>query len=147
MKRSFLVALTLLMLAFACGKKGDPRPPELGIPTTISNLSARSGPTGIALTWSRPTEYVDGTELKDLASFVIFRKEVSQTCPDCPVPYRQLTIVNVEDQQKFVKRKQYRYDDQEVRPKAIYRYRVSSQLFDGTLSAPSNEIEIVRSEK
>jgi len=147
MKRLFLVALALLMLAFACGKKGDPRPPELAIPTTITNLSARSAPAGIALTWSRPTEYVDGTELKDLASFVIFRKEISQTCPDCPVPYRQLTIVNVEDQQKFVKRRQYRFDDKEVRPKAIYRYRVSSQLFDGTLSAPSNEVEVARSEK
>jgi hypothetical protein len=147
MKRSFLVALTLLTLAFACGRKGDPRAPELVIPTTITNLSARSGPGSISLTWSRPTEYVDGTELKDLASFVIFRKEVSQSCPDCPVPYRQLTIVNVEDQQKFVKKKQYRFDDQEVRPKAIYRYRVSSQLFDGSLSAPSNEVEIVRSEK
>jgi hypothetical protein len=147
MKRSFLVALALLTLAFACGKKGDPRPPELAIPTTISNLSARSGPASIALTWNRPTEYVDGTELKDLASFVIFRKELSQSCPDCPVPYRQLTTVNVEDQQKFVKRKQYRFDDQDVRPKAIYRYRVSSQLFDGTLSAPSNEVEVVRSEK
>jgi hypothetical protein len=147
MKRSFLVALTLLTLAFACGKKGDPRAPELAIPQTITNLSARSGPTGIALTWNRPTEYVDGSELKDLASFVIFRKEVSQSCPDCPVPYRQLTTVNVEDQQKFVKQKQYRFDDREVRPKAIYRYRISSQLFDGSLSAPSNEVEIVRSEK
>jgi hypothetical protein len=147
MKRSFLVALTLLTLAFACGKKGDPRAPELAIPSTITNLSARSGPTGIALTWRRPTEYVDGSELKDLASFVIFRKEVSQSCPDCPVPYRQLTTVNVEDQEKFVKQKQYRFDDREVRPKAIYRYRISSQLFDGTLSAPSNEVEIVRSEK
>jgi hypothetical protein len=147
MKRSFLVVLTLLTLAFACGKKGDPRAPELAIPQTITNLSARSGPTGIALTWNRPTEYVDGSELKDLASFVIFRKEVSQSCPDCPVPYRQLTTVNVEDQQKFVKQKQYRFDDREVRPKAIYRYRISSQLFDGSLSAPSNEVEIVRSEK
>ncbi|HEY2917809.1 MAG TPA: hypothetical protein VGK77_02315 [Candidatus Binatia bacterium] len=147
MKRSFLVVLTLLTLAFACGKKGDPRAPELAIPQTITNLSARSGPTGIALTWNRPTEYVDGSELKDLASFVIFRKEVSQSCPDCPVPYRQLTTVNVEDQQRFVKQKQYRFDDREVRPKAIYRYRISSQLFDGSLSAPSNEVEIVRSEK
>jgi hypothetical protein len=147
MKRSFLVALIFVSLAFACGKKGDPRAPELAIPRTISNLSARSGPAGIALTWSRPTEYVDGTELKDLASFVIFRKEISQSCPDCPVPYRQLTIVNVEDQEKFVKQKQYRFEDQEVRPKAIYRYRISSQLFDGSLSAPSNEVEIVRSEK
>jgi hypothetical protein len=147
MKRSFLLTLTLLALAFACGKKGDPRAPELAIPRTITNLSARSGTAGITLTWSRPTEYVDGSELKDLASFVIFRKEVSQSCPDCPVPYRQLTIVNVEDQQRFAKQKQYRFDDQEVRPKAIYRYRISSQLFDGSLSAPSNEVEVVRSEK
>lgn len=147
MKRLFAVALILAALASACGKKSDPRAPELVIPKTITNLSARSGPSGIALTWSRPTEYVDGKELTDLASFVIFRKEVSQSCPDCPVPYRQLTTVNVEDREKFVKQKQYRFDDSEIRPKAIYRYRVSSQLFDGTLSAPSNEVEIARNEK
>ncbi len=134
MKGLFLGAMICLTLAFACGKKGDPRAPELAIPRTISNLSARSAPSGISLTWSRPTDYVDG-------------KEISQSCPDCPVPYRQLTTVNVEDQEKFVKQKQYRFDDQEVRPKAIYRYRISAQLFDGTLSAPSNEVEVARGEK
>ncbi|HEX2929244.1 MAG TPA: hypothetical protein VHV54_05995, partial [Candidatus Binatia bacterium] len=136
MKRLFAVVLIALALAPACGKKGDPHAPELVIPKTITNLSARSGAAGIALTWNRPTEYVDGKELKDLASFVIFRKEVSQSCPDCPVPYRELTTVNVEDRDKFIKQKQYRYEDTEVRPKAIYRYRISSQLFDGSLSAP-----------
>jgi hypothetical protein len=147
MKGLLLGAMICVTLAAACGKKGDPRAPELAIPRTISNLSARSGPSAISLTWTRPTEYVDGAELKDLASFVIFRKEISQSCPDCPVPYRQLTTVNVEDQERFVKQKQYRFDDQEVRPKAIYRYRISSQLFDGTLSAPSNEVEVARGEK
>ena len=49
------------------------------------------------------------------------------------MPYRQLTTVNVEDREKFVQHKQYRFDDQEVRAKTIYRYRVSSQLFDGSL--------------
>lgn len=146
MKRLFAVAVILAALGTACGKKGDPRAPELALPKTITNLSARSIPGGIALTWNRPTEYVDGKQLTDLASFVIFRKEISQSCPDCPVPYRQLTTVNVEDREKFAKQKQYRFDDAEVSPKAIYRYRVSSQLFDGTLSAPSNEVE-VRSEK
>lgn len=144
MKRFFLLAVAVVVVGSGCGKKGDPRAPELATPRTITNLAGRSAPGGIILTWSRPTEYVDGTALKDLASFVIFRKEVSQSCPDCPVPYRQLTTVNVEDRDKFVQQKQYRYDDQEVRPKAIYRYRVSSQLLDGSLSAPSNEIEIVR---
>jgi hypothetical protein len=147
MKRFLVLGLALGILGMACGKKGDRRAPELATPKTITNLAARSGPNGITLTWSRPTEYVDGTALKDLASFVIFRKEVSQSCPDCPVPYRPLTTVNVEDRDKFAQQKQYRYDDQEVRPKAIYRYRVSSQLLDGSLSAPSNEIEIARGDK
>jgi hypothetical protein len=147
MKRFFVLALILAVAGMGCGKKGAPRAPELVTPKTITNLAARSGPNSIILTWNRPTEYVDGSSLKDLASFVIFRKEVSQSCPDCPVPYRQLTTVYVEDRDKFAQQKQYRYDDQEVRPKAIYRYRVSSQLLDGSLSAPSNEIEIARSDK
>ena len=144
MKRFLVLALMVGIAGAGCGKKGDPRAPELATPKTITNLAARSGPNGIALTWNRPAEYVDGKELKDLASFVIFRKEVSQSCPDCPVPYRQLTTVNVEDRDKFAQKKQYRYDDQEVQPKSIYRYRVSSQLLDGSLSAPSNEVEIAR---
>ncbi|MGH7796372.1 MAG: hypothetical protein ACREQ2_16010 [Candidatus Binatia bacterium] len=144
MQRWVVFALMLAALGAACGKKGDPRAPELATPKTITNLTVRSGPNGNILTWRRPAEYVDGTTLKDLASFVIFRKEVPQNCPDCPAPYRQLAIVNVEDRDKFAQQRQYRYDDQEVRPKAIYRYRISSQLLDGSLSAPSNEVEIAR---
>ena len=144
MKRAFLVAMMLIAAGGGCGKKGDPRAPELATPKVINNLSARSGPDAVALTWSRPTEYVDGSALKDLASFVIFRKEIAASCLDCPVPYRQLITVNVEDREKFIRQKQYRFDDREVRPKTIYRYRVSSQLFDGSLSGPSNEVEITR---
>lgn len=144
MKRFFIVASLLVVFASACGKKGEPRAPELVAPQTITNLSARPGPNIVVLTWNRPTSYVDGRELKDLAGFVIFRKEISPSCPDCPVPYRQLTTVYVEDREKFARQKQYRFDDQEVRPNTQYRYRVSSQLLDGSLSAPSNEVEIKR---
>jgi len=144
MKRWLVFALVLAALGVACGKKGDPRAPELATPKPITNLTARSGPSGIILTWSRPTEYADGTTIKDLAGFVIFRKELPPNCPDCPVPYRPLTTVYVEDRGKFAQQRQYRYDDREVRPKAIYRYRVAAQLLDGSLSAPSNEVEIAR---
>lgn len=144
MKHAWLLILMLLVAATACGKKGDPRAPELATPKLITNLAARSTADGVALTWNRPTEYVDGSALKDLASFVIFRKEISRSCLDCPVPYRQLTTVNVEDREKFVRQKQYRFDDREVRSNTIYRYRVASQLFDGSLSGPSNEVEITR---
>ena len=144
MKPFLMVVLLISLVASACGKKGDLRAPELAAPKPVNNLSARAAPDGVTLTWNRPTEYIDGKEIKDLASFVIFRKEVSPNCLDCPVPYRQLQIVNVEDREKFVKQKQYRYDDLEVRANSIYRYRVSAQLFDGSLSAPSNEVEISR---
>lgn len=144
MRTAVIFAVMLILAIAGCGKKGDPRAPELATPRVIENLAASSVPDGIALTWRRPTQYVDGTELKDLTSFVIFRKEISPTCVDCPVPYRPLTTVDVEDQEKFVKQKQYRYVDEEVQPKTTYRYRVSSQLRDGSLSEPSNEVEITR---
>jgi hypothetical protein len=144
MKHAWLLVLMLVVAGSACGRKGEPRAPELATPKLITNLAARSTADAVILTWNRPTEYVDGSELKDLASFVIFRKEISQSCLDCPVPYRQLTTVNVEDREKFVRQKQYRFDDREVRANTIYRYRVASQLFDGSLSGPSNEVEITR---
>ena len=143
-KRVILIAVLLLMAGSGCGKKGDPRAPELATPLPIKNLRGAQDARGVALTWSRPTEFVDGREIRDLASFVIFRKEISSGCPECPVPYRPLTTVNVEDQEKFIKQKQYRFIDEQVQPKATYRYRVSSQLKDGLLSEPSNDIEIVR---
>lgn len=138
------LALVFVLAAPACGKKGDPRAPELATPEIIKGLSAREEKAGVALTWSRPTQYVDGSPLKDLSGFVIFRKDISPSCVDCPVAYRPLTTVNVEDQERFVKQKQYRFVDDQVRPKMIYRYRVSSQLKDGSLSGPSNEVEIAR---
>jgi hypothetical protein len=144
MKRLIIAVAILAVFVSACGKKGDPRAPELATPEPIGNLTARQERTGISLTWSRPAQYVGGGEVKDLASFVIFRKDISPSCVDCPAPYRPLTTVYVEDRQKFAKENRYRYIDEQVQSKAIYRYRVSSQLLDGSLSAPSNEVEVVR---
>jgi len=138
------LALTLALASLACGRKADPRAPELATPQVIENLRATSVANGVALTWRRPTAYVDGSDLKDLVGFVIFRKDISPTCIDCPVPYRPLTEVDVEDQQRFVRQKQYRFIDEQVKDQMTYRYRVSSQLKDGSLSAPSNEVEITR---
>jgi hypothetical protein len=144
MRRIAVLAALLIACLGGCGKKADPRAPELVAPQVINNLTARPTGDGVVLTWSRPTEYVDGRPIKDLGSFLIFRKEISPSCPDCLVPYRQLTSIFVEDREKFVKQKQYRFVDEEAQPKAVYRYRVVSELNDGTLSEPSNEVEATR---
>jgi hypothetical protein len=142
MKSFFILGCLIVLLSSGCGKKGEPRAPELTMPQLIKNLTAKPDRNGIVLTWSRPTEYVDGKPLTDLTGFVIFRKDLSPTCPECPVPYRPLTAVNVEDREKFVKQKQYRFIDENAQAQMIYRYRVSSQLKDGSLSNPSNEVEV-----
>ena len=77
MRAVLAFALTLVFFPLACGKKADPRALELATPRVIDNLTARAVANGVALTWRRPTEYVDGSELKDLAGFVIFRKDIS----------------------------------------------------------------------
>ena len=144
MKALVVFAFTTMLWAGACGKKADPRAPELATPQPITNLTAKPDRSGVVLTWSKPTEYVDGKSLTDLTAFVIYRKDLSPACPDCPVPYRPLRTINVEDREKFVQKRQYRFIDEDVAPNTIYRYRVSSQLKDGSLSAPSNEVQITR---
>ncbi|MFQ5683605.1 MAG: hypothetical protein ACE5HC_10070 [Candidatus Binatia bacterium] len=144
MKPVLILCCAVLLVGSACGKKGDPRAPELATPEIIRDLKVKKRGDGIALTWSRPKKYVDGKELRDLAGFVIFRKDLPKksSCPDCPVPYRKRITVSVEDQQKFIKKKRFRVVDRELSPQTIYRYRVFSKLMDGSLSRPSNEVEI-----
>ena len=142
-RRIAILLLAVISIAVTgCGKKGDPRAPELATPETIKDLRGKPDRGGIALTWTQPTRYVDGQALNDLAGFVIFRKELSKTCPDCPVPYREQATVNVEDREKFMKKKQYGFVDKELKPQTSYRYRIFSKLMDDSLSNPSNEIEV-----
>ena len=141
-------ALALLFMAFvfvaagACGKKGPPRAPELALPQVIEDLKAVAGKSGAVLTWGRPTRYVDGQRLRDLQGFVIFRKEISATCPDCPVPFRERTTILIDDQERFIQKTKFRAVDQGLSPGNTYVYRVFSRLVDGTLSDPSNEAAI-----
>ena len=139
---SSIIGLGLVVVAAGCGKKGDPRAPELAVPEPIKDLRAEAQPRGIALTWGRPARYVDGQALRDLGGFVIFRKDISKTCPDCPVPYRQRAKVDVEDQDKFMKKKEFRFIDQELAAQTTYRYRIFIRLLDDSLSDPSNEVEV-----
>jgi hypothetical protein len=140
--KGLLVAFALLaLMAGACGKKGAPRAPEVTVPEAIQNLRAEREPQGVVLSWDRPTRHVDGKEIRDLAAFVIYRREISEGCPECPTVYRERATVDVEDQEKFLKQKRFRYVDREVQERTLYRYRVLSQLADGSRSDPSNEAE------
>ncbi len=134
--------LIVLFASASCGKKGPPRAPELAVPETIKDLKVEAQGGGIALTWTRPKRHLDGKPLDELAAFVVFRKEVTQACPECPAPYGERVTLPVEDQQKFLKKQRFRYVDGQLTPQVSYHYRVFSRLTDGTFSDPSNEAKL-----
>ena len=135
-----LLVTAILLLCAGCGKKSAPRAPEGAIPEPVNDLRASAGQKGVSVRWTRPAQYVDGKSLTDLGGFVLFRKAIPADCPTCPAPYRERIVINVEDQDSFIKKTKYVFQDRELEAGTVYRYRVFSRLLDGSLSQPSNEV-------
>jgi len=128
--RSAAVALVLLTALPACGRKTDPRPPELVAPRTVTEVSLTTVADGIALRWSRPTQYVDGATMEDLAGFVVERSRNNE-------PFSELARVPVTDRGRFQKAKRFEYFDRAVMPGGTYHYRIVAFTSDEYYSAPS----------
>ena len=75
------VLLTAL-LATACGKKGDIRPPLVLRPQPVEKLTAVQRGTRVILEWTDPTVSVDGTGLPGLSEAEVWL----EVRPDPPSP-------------------------------------------------------------
>jgi hypothetical protein len=119
-----------------CGVKSAPIPPEYARPERILDLRAQPDPTGIKLTWSRPTRYVGGHSMRDLSGFVIKRA-------DGDGPMTALVNIPVTDQERFQLEEDFNYLDGETKMGNRYRYSVIAEAA-GYHSDPSNEVEFTR---
>lgn len=98
---ALLVALTLL----GCGKRGPPVAPERRIPSAVSDLSAVVEGRAVVLTWSKPGTRADGSRLKDLAAFRIYRREEAGNGEPKPamlswgkvVGYEEVAVIRLAD--------------------------------------------------
>jgi hypothetical protein len=140
---SLLLCLYLCLLpVFAgCGRKTAVQPPELVAPEAIADLSARSETKGIYLRWSRPLEYAGGSQMEDLAGFVVLRAMPGATVQSND--FKQIATVTVEDRDRFRRAKKFSHLDSEVDPKVLYRYQVLAFTLDADYSAASNTAEAV----
>jgi len=132
-RRAPLVGVTLaalVALATACGRKTDPRPPELVAPRSVGELTLTTQADGIALRWSRPTQYVDGSAMEDLGGFAVQRSRYNS-------PFVEIARVPVTDRGRFQKAKRFDYVDRDLLPGATYHYRIVAFTTDGYHSAPS----------
>lgn len=75
-RRAAAVAAVLLALV-ACGKRGNPVPPQVRVPRAVADLKATARHDGIELAWSLPRRRVDGSRLLDPGVAKLYRSEDS----------------------------------------------------------------------
>src|SRR5690242_6711290 len=71
MKKS--LAAAALVLAVACGKRGDPHPPVPVIPKATSDLVVAQRGTKVILSWSFPALSTAGLKLGRIRRVVVYR--------------------------------------------------------------------------
>jgi fibronectin type 3 domain-containing protein len=77
-------ALLLLLAAgslVACGRKGPPVPPEVRVPVGPSALRGSVDEQSIVVTWTGPSERVDGSRLRSVALYKLYRREEAANGP------------------------------------------------------------------
>lgn len=86
------LGVVLLLLAAACGKRGDPRPPVPIIPQGTTDLVATQRANNVLLSWSYPALTTTGRSLTGLRRIVLYRyseqlpPSVATRPPDTPDP-------------------------------------------------------------
>ncbi len=130
-----LLIATLAVALVACGRKTDPKPPELVAPRAVSELALTTRADGVMIRWLRPTQYVDGSSMEDLAGFVLERSRNNE-------PFSEHVRVPVTDRGMFQKVKRFEYVDTAVSSGTTYHYRVVAFTTDGYYSADSGAATI-----
>ncbi len=122
-----LLLICLLLALGGCGKKGPVKPLEKPLPSAPNKLSAVQQGQRIQLAWELPTTNQDGSPLKDLQGFNVFkmRYDPANDCPECRDTSTLLLQVDLE----FLKNVERRGDrlilwDTELEPGYGYQYRV-----------------------
>jgi hypothetical protein len=139
--KSFTIMVVMVALSevawLGCGVKSMPISPEAARPAPIVGLEATSQKSGVRLTWDRPDKYASGDTMKDLGGFTIARTEGE-------APFQKLGEIPVTDNDRFQVQRVFTYIDKGAEVGKTYRYEVTSNTTDGYVSAPSNEVTIVR---
>jgi hypothetical protein len=120
-----------------CGNKTPIQPPGLVQPRPPMSLEARSTPSGVALTWGRPSTYTGGRRMNDLAGFEIWRTPVGGG----PEETLRVGTLTLNDQERFRQERKLEWIDTAAVPDTDYSYIVIAFTFDGYRSAPAGPVE------
>ncbi|MEA1933842.1 MAG: fibronectin type III domain-containing protein [Thermodesulfobacteriota bacterium] len=125
----YLVFPALVLLLTSCGYKTDLVPPQATVPAQIKNLKYRLDETGVTLTWSYPTKTTEGSAIREIRAFELFRAVIPEEdyCPDCPVRFG--SPLEIKGGPVIVDKKNMtaEYHESLLRPNHRYFYKVRSR--------------------
>ncbi len=75
MRKIFLV-IALLIATSACGRYGDPLPPESYSPSEVRNLVVTADALAVNFKWSAPKKDQRGKELEQIDGYAVYRKQI-----------------------------------------------------------------------
>jgi predicted small lipoprotein YifL len=142
--KKILFITGIIFLIAACGKKGPLIPPEAFVPSPIADLKVEQKGNAFVVCWTPPGKEESGRPLKDLARFLIFKREVlppGEDCEECPTAYRMLRDVDLEYLQD-VRRvgSSLCLIDSDLVAGQIYQYKAVSLEKSGAASRDSNKV-------
>jgi fibronectin type 3 domain-containing protein len=125
---AWILILVVSFLLGGCGYKTSPRPASASIPGEIRLVEAHAYPDRVVLRWDIPRANIDGSLLRDLSGFKVYRsaEKIGEECQDC----RQARsfYANIDAQYPagaVVTDSEVVYSDKGVEPGNIYYYAVS----------------------
>lgn len=92
---AFLTALMILL--FACGKKGPPIPETFNPPPVVEGLQIILENNMAMLRWPIPEWEEKGKDF--LAGFFVYRSQTAaeKTCEDCPVRFKKVADIQIKN--------------------------------------------------
>lgn len=130
--RARLLIFSLSCLLLACGYKTHPRPAAATVPSEVRFVYARAYPDRVVLKWDVPTSNTNGSALKDLAGFRVYRagRKVGEECEDCENAGQFYAHINY-DPQKAAQSKEASFLDRSIEVGQVYYYSVSAYNLQG----------------
>ncbi|MEW6347662.1 MAG: hypothetical protein AB1646_01250 [Thermodesulfobacteriota bacterium] len=129
----------------ACGYKTSPRPMGTTVPGPIGLVDCSVYPDRILLKWEVPGSNADGSALRDLSGFRVYRAshKTGSECADCKKTREIYANVDIEDPTNAaVVGNEVVYADKKVITGNTYIYRVTAYNLKGREGLPTTELEV-----
>ena len=145
--KSFIVLILLfgLPISFSsCGKKGDPRPPDLAMPRSAEFFKAQARADGVMLNWQSPTVYAmaDASGRAAPGSLDGFEVMRSRFKRGESAGWETLATIKIIFDPQLGEQKNYSYFDKDVEQGKIYDYRIVPFNLDGLRARSGNILRV-----